>query len=211
MGFLTSRNRITSQRLLNRHTHPEPQNTSLLSPLLTWNARGGALGSVLLRWSLNYAGQSRSSGDRSSPWGSPRSKDGENDVPWHLCSCPASQELRELCRRMSSSSPSHPLCGSFSWNVGLKRWKNIFGTPSKKLLLTLWCLEPWADSDLETDTQKVAPYRALREHLLGTRGKLLAARGPEDRRVLIMASPLLCCLAIQRLTFAREINIYQRF
>ena len=104
-----------------------------------------------------------------------------------------------------------PFAGPFSWNVGLKRRKNIFGTPSKKLLLTLWCLEPWAGSALETDTQKVTPCRALREHLLGTRGKLLAARVPEDRRVLIMASPLLCCLAIQGLTFACEINLYQRF
>ena len=121
MGFLTSRNRITSRWPLNRPTHPQPQNTSLLSHLLTWNARGGALGSVLLRWSLNYAGQSRSSGDRSSPWGSLRGKDGENDVPRCPCSCPASQELRELCRQMSSSSPSHPLRRAFQLERGHKK------------------------------------------------------------------------------------------
>lgn len=99
-------------------SHTQPQHLCLLPPAcLEWEgwwpfAQSSRSGSLIVQDSP------QSSGDRSSPGGSP-SKEGENDAAQYLCGSLTPQELKALCRRTTSSSPSHKLPRAFQLKLGV--------------------------------------------------------------------------------------------
>lgn len=117
--FLTRGNRITSGHC---QTHLQPPNISLLSQLLVWNLKYRAFSLVLLRWSLNYAGQSPGLQGQKQPLGPPPfPAKMERMMPPGIrvaAVLPRSSEHfadKHLYLHQATSSPE-----PFSWNLGLK-------------------------------------------------------------------------------------------